>query len=135
MKAGLKEHQRPRLLSDNGSCYISDEMKLFIKEKKMKHVRGRPRHPQTQGKIERYHRSMKNIIKLEHYYTTGQLEVRMEEFVNYYNNERYHESLQNCTPADMYFGRQESIIKQREKLKRKTMNKRRQFHNLQLLNV
>jgi putative transposase len=135
MKAGLKEHQRPRLLSDNGSCYISDEMKLFIKEKKMKHVRGRPRHPQTQGKIERYHRSMKNIIKLEHYYTTGQLEVRMEEFVNYYNNERYHESLQNCTPADVYFGRQESIIKQREKLKRKTMNKRRQFHNLQLLNV
>ena len=101
----------------------------------MKHARGRPRHPQTQGKIERYHRSMKNIIKLEHYYTTGELEVRMEEFVNYYNNERYHESLENCTPADVYFGRQESIIKQREKLKRKTMNKRRQFHNLQLLNV
>jgi putative transposase len=61
--------------------------------------------------------------------------MRMEEFVNYYNNERDHESLQNCTPADAYFGRQESIIKQREKLKRKTMNKRRQFHKLQLLNV
>ena len=83
----------------------------------MKHVKGRRRHPQTQGKIECYHRSMKNIIKLEHYYTTGELEVHMEEFVNSYNNQRYHESLKNCIPADVYFGRQESIIKQREKEK------------------
>ena len=67
-KAGLNKSQRPKLLSDNGSCYISDEMKQFIKEKQMSHVRGRPRHPQTQGKIERYHRSMKNVVKLEHYY-------------------------------------------------------------------
>jgi len=68
-------------------------------------------------------------------FPTGQLEVSMEEFVNYYNNERYHESLQNFTPAEVCFGRQESIIKQREKLKIKTMNKRRQYHNFQMLNV
>lgn len=134
-KARLSKRQRPKLLSDNGSCYISQEMKNFMIEKGMNHVRGKPIHPQTQGKIERYHRSMKNIVKLEHYYSPGDLINSLEEFVDYYNNHRYHESLQNCTPADVYFGRQKSILKQRENLKQKTMRKRRNYHNLQMLNV
>ena len=134
-KAGLSKRQRPKLLSDNGSCYISQEMKNFMIEKGMNHVRGKPMHPQTQGKIERYHRSMKNIVKLEHYYSPGDLINSLEGFVDYYNNHRYHESLQNCTPADVYFGRQKSILKQRENLKQKTMRKRRNYHNLQMLNV
>ena len=135
LKAGLSKKRRPKLLSDNGPCYISQELKQFINDKNMKHIRGRPMHPQTQGKIERYHRSMKNIIKLEHYYFPEELKQRLAEFVDYYNNRRYHESLQNVTPADVYFGRAQSILNQRQITKEKTMNKRRKTHLKQMLNL
>ena len=59
---------RPRLLSDNGPSYVSSELGDWLKDKGIRHVRGRPYHPMTQGKIERYHRSMKNRILLENYY-------------------------------------------------------------------
>ena len=78
-------------------------------------------HPQTQGKIERWHRSMKNVVKLENYYLPGDLINRLEEFVDYYNNRRYHESINNLTPADVYYGRGETILQQREIIKQKTM--------------
>lgn len=134
-KAGLDKNNSPRLLSDNGSCYISSELAKYIQDKGMSHVRGRPMHPQTQGKIERWHRSMKNVVKLENYYLPGDLTNRLEEFVEYYNNERYHESLQNLTPADVYFGRSQEILDQRHLIKLKTMKKRRKQHLLQRLNL
>jgi len=134
-KAGLDKNNSPRLLSDNGSCYISSELAEYIQDKGMSHVRGRPMHPQTQGKIERWHRSMKNVVKLENYYLPGDLTNRLEEFVEYYNNERYHESLQNLTPADVYFGRSQEILDQRHLIKLKTMKKRRKQHLLQRLNL
>jgi len=134
-KAGLDKNNSPRLLSDNGSCYISSELAEYIQDKGMSHVRGRPMHPQTQGKIERWHRSMKNVVKLENYYLPGDLINRLEEFVEYYNNQRYHESIQNLTPADVYFGRGQHILEQRKKVKLKTMKKRRKQHLLQRLNL
>jgi transposase InsO family protein len=62
-------------------------------------TQGQPNHPMTQGKIERYHRSMKNQILLENYYLPGQLEARLAGFVDYYNTRRYHESLHNLTQS------------------------------------
>ena len=129
------QKQRPKLLSDNGPCYIGHGLKQFISDKNMEHIRGRPLHPQTQGKIERYHRSMKNIIKLEHYYFPEELKRRLEEFVDYYNDRRYHEPLQNVTPSDVYFGRAKSILDQRRITKEKTMRKRRKTHLKQMLNI
>lgn len=82
-------------------------------------VIGGPYHPMTQGKIERYHRSMKNRILLENYYLPGQLEHSVEEFVEYYTNSRCHESPDNLMPADVYFGRGQAILDRREKIKRK----------------
>ena len=134
-KAGLDKNNSPRLLSDYGSCYISSELAKYIQDKGMSHVRGRPMHPQTQGKIERWHRTMKNVVKLENYYLPGDLTNRLEEFVEYYNNERYHESLQNLTPADVYFGRSQEILDRRHLIKLKTMKKRRKQHLLQRLNL
>jgi Transposase and inactivated derivatives len=124
--AGLKEHQRPRLLSDNGPCYISSELKKYLNEKQILHIHGKPCHPQTQGKIERYHRTMKNIIKLDVYYSPEELIRRMEEFVYYYNYQRYHESLNNLTPADVYFGREKKILAERKRIKDRTILKRKQ---------
>ena len=117
---------RPRLLSDNGPCYVSGELKKYLKTQEMDHTRGAPYHPQTQGKIERYHRSMKNVIKLDNYYLPGDLEQEIAKWVNHYNNERLHESLDNVTPADMYFGRKEKILTKRDIIKEKTLQMRKQ---------
>ena len=90
---GLSEvrvRHKPRLLSDNGPCYISGELKDWLKKQDMEHTRGAPYHPHTQGKIERYHRSMKNV-----------------------------------TPADVYDGRRNEILDQRAMVKARTMTKRK----------
>jgi putative transposase len=91
-------------------------------------IHGKPLHPQTQGKIERYHRSMKNVVKLQNYYCPDELEKTIGEFVNYYNNERYHESLENLTPADVYSGRGEKILKLRKQIKTESMILRRNIY-------
>ena len=130
LRTGLKNNNPPRLLSDNGSCYISNNLADYLESVGMVHIRGAPNHPQTQGKIERYHRSMKNVIKLEHYYSPDELRYRLTEFVDYYNNRRYHESLQNVTPADVYFGRDQKILNKRKAMKQKTMKKRRKLYVL-----
>ena len=104
---------KPRLLSDNGSSYVSGDLADWLEDQKMGHVRGAPYHPQTQGKIERWHQTLKNRILLENYYLPGDLRLQIDAFVDHYNHQRYHESLQNLTPADVYFGRGETILKQR----------------------
>jgi len=73
LSSGMNIENPPKLLSDNGSCYISNNLAAYLESVGMDHVRGAPNHPQTQGKIERYHRSMKNVVKLEHYYSPGEL--------------------------------------------------------------
>jgi len=67
--------------------------------------------PMTQGKIERYHRSMKNRILLDNYYAPAELTERIREWVDYYNHQRYHEAIDNVTPADKYYGRDRVILK------------------------
>ncbi len=121
----VRVKHRPRLLSDNGPAYLSGELREYLGERGMSHTRGAPYHPQTQGKIERYHRTMKNVVKLQHYYFPSELEAALKDFVAYYNNERYHESLDNVTPADVYFGRQYAVLSERSKIKRRTMEKRK----------
>ena len=124
----------PKLLSDNGSCYISNELADYLQEKEIKHVRGRPLHPQTQGKIERYHRSMKNVVKLDNYFSPGQLEEKLKEFVHYYNYERYHESINNLTPAEVYYGKEAQKLKQRKLIKNRTLNARKKQYQKFSLN-
>jgi len=117
---------KPRLLSDNGPSYLSKELKDYLENQQIKHTRGAPFHPMTQGKIERYHRSMKNVVKLQNYYFPGDLEEEISRFVEYYNYQRYHESLNNLTPADVYYGRSRDILTKRDMIKRKTMRLRKQ---------
>lgn len=124
----VKVRHRPRLLSDNGPCYLSGELKKYLKERNIDHTRGRPYHPMTQGKIERFHRTLKNVINLDNYYYPWELEKQLKEFVNYYNHERYHESINNLTPADMYSGRREKVLNEREEIKQKTMKLRRNYN-------
>ena len=117
---------RPRLLSDNGSSYVSDDLAKWLERQDMRHTRGAPYHPMTQAKIERWHQTLKNRILLENYYLPGDLEAQIDAFVAYYNHRRYHDSIDNLTPADVYFGRGQTILLERERIKRKTIQNRRQ---------
>jgi transposase InsO family protein len=119
---------KPRLLSDNGSSYIAGELAEWMESQDMDHVRGAPYHPQTQGKIERWHQTLKNRILLENYFLPGDLKAEIEAFVTHYNHQRYHESLGNLTPADVYFGRGQTTLLKRERIKRKTFEQRRLQH-------
>jgi transposase InsO family protein len=119
---------KPRLLSDNGSGYISGDLAEWLDDKGMDHVRGAPYHPQTQGKIERWHQTLKNRILLENYFFPEDLKAQIEAFVDHYNHDRYHESINNLTPAAVYFGRGQAILQQRERIKRKTIETRRLQH-------
>jgi putative transposase len=71
-----------------------------------------------------------NRILLENYYLPGDLEQQIDAFVEHYNHVRYHESLNNLTPADVYFGRAETILVERERIKRATIANRRLQHQL-----
>lgn len=122
---------RPRLLSDNGPSYISADLADWLSAKGMDHVRGAPLHPQTQGKIERWHQTLKNRVLLENYYMPGDLEAQIGAFIEHYNHERYHESLGNVTPADAYFGRATAIIERRKRIKELTIKNRRLNHQRQ----
>ncbi len=115
----------------NGSSYVAEELADFLKTKGMGHVRCRPYHPQTQGKIERWHQTLKNRILLDNYYLPGHLEHEIGEFIRYCSHERYHESLNNLTPADVYFGRGQAILEKRRKLKEDTIRQRRLLHQMQ----
>jgi putative transposase len=126
-----KVAHRPRLLSDNGSSYISGDLADWLAAKGMEHVRGAPHHPQTQGKIERWHQTLKNRVLLEHYYLPGDLEEQISAFVNHYNHHRYHESLGNLRPADVYNGRGASILERRAMIKQQTIENRRLLHQQQ----
>ena len=111
--------------------YIAEALADFLKPYEINHIHGRAHHPQTQGKIERYHKSMKSIVKLNTFFFPWELEQAIADFVVYYNHERYHESLDNVTPADVYFGRQEEVLTQRQIIKHQTLLERRRI-NLQL---
>jgi len=120
---------RPRLLSDNGASYVAGDLARWLEGKGIAHIRGAPNHPQTQGKIERWHQTLKNRVLLENYFLPGQLEAAVAAFVDHYNHRRYHESLGNLTPADVYFGRRQTILEARDQIKKLTIRNRRLSHH------
>jgi putative transposase len=121
----IQVKHRPRLLSDNGPAFIAAALAEYLALHDIDHLHGRAHHPQTQGKIERYHRSMKAIVKLNTFFFPWELEQTIADFVVYYNTVRYHEALDNLTPADVYFGRTEEVLSQRELTKQRTLQDRR----------
>src|SRR5690242_15287503 len=101
---------RPRLLSDNGPSYVAGDLADWLGSRGMTHIRGAPRHPQTQGKIERWHQTLKNRILLEHAYLPGELEARVAAFVEHSNHTRAHESLGNLTRSEEHTSELQSHV-------------------------
>lgn len=96
---------RTALLSDNGAGYLSQQFGEYLRLVGVKHIIASPYHPQTNGKIERYHRTIKGNINLVPYEMPSELEEAIRAFIEYYNYRRYHEGLGDVTPYDVYTGR------------------------------
>jgi len=125
--AGIKalpETQRPTLLSDNGSGFISDELAKYLKIHGIRYIFGKPYHPQTQGKIERFNRRIKEGICLLVYCSPDELERALAEGIEAYN-ETPHEGLKNVSPNEVYAGRQEAVLAARLEKKRRTLARRK----------
>jgi len=120
---------RTFLLSDNGAGYLSRKFNEYLGLVGIKHIVASPYHPQTNGKIERYHRTIKGKINLIPYDTPSELENEIASFVQYYNCYRYHEALKNVTPRDVYTGRQIEILNYRKEMKAKTLEKRKRYNS------
>jgi len=122
---------RTSLLSDNGSGYVSRAFGDYLRLVGIRHILAAPFHPQTNGKIERYHRTLKGEINQLPRDLPSALKEAIEKFVEYYNHRRYHEALGNVTPADVYLGRREDILARRKEAKRQTLQARHE-HNQKL---
>jgi len=120
--------ERPALLTDNGSGYISRAMRDYLGWHGMRHLRAKAQHPQTIGKVERWHRTMKEEVTLVVHTSPDRLREAISRFVDYYNRERYHEALRNVTPDDVWYGRREAILRSRKQLQIRALVARREHY-------
>jgi putative transposase len=125
---------RTRLVSDNGSSYLSHAFEDDLRMLQIRHIRCAPHHPQTNGKIERFHETLKARLNLLVYTSAEELSRALGEFIEFYNRRRYHEGIGNVTPIDVYYGRREAILEQREEQKRQTLYERFRYNRGQKLN-
>ena len=123
--ADVPVEDRTSLLSDNGSGYISRLFKEYLQLVGIRHILAAPYHPQTNGKLERYHQTLKRDVNQLPYDVPRELEVAIREFVEFYNHRRYHKALKDITPADMLAGRRDEILGRRKEVKDRTINRRR----------
>jgi transposase InsO family protein len=119
---------RTRLLSDNGSGYVSRSFRDYLQLVGIRHILAAPYHPQTNGKLERYHQSIKREVNQLPYELPSQLEQAIADFVDYYNYHRYHKALGNVTPADVLYDRREQILEHRKEVQIQTINRRRDYN-------
>jgi putative transposase len=119
---------RTVLLSDNGAGYLSRQFGDYLRLIRVRHIVASPYHPQTNGKIERYHRSLKGEIKQLPYDMPSELGKSIAAFIEYYNYRRYHEGLGDVTPYDVYTGRYVEIMNRRKEAKNRTLQERRDYN-------
>ena len=121
----VQVEDRTRLLPDNGPGYVSRLSREYLQLVGIRPVFAAPYHPQTNGKLERYHETLKRGVNQLPYEVPRELEVAIGRFVDFYNYRRYHKSLKDITPADMLAGRREEILGRRGEVKDRTINKRK----------
>jgi putative transposase len=119
---------RTGLLSDRGPGFLARALEDYLRMLEIRHIYCSPYHPQTNGKLERFHGTLKARLNLLVFTSPEALREAMTEFIEYYNHRRYHEGIGNVTPADVYYGRREEILKRRKEQKQATLERRFQYN-------
>jgi len=122
---------RARMVTDNGPSYIGAAFEEYLRMHRMRHIRCSPHHPQTNGKLERFHETLKGRVNLLVWTSPEELRAAIAEFIEYYNQRRYHEAIGNVAPADVYYGRREEILNRREEQKQQTLYERFEYNRAQ----
>jgi putative transposase len=119
---------RTRLLSDRGPGFLARALEDYLRMLEIRHVYCSPYPPQTNGKLERFHETLKARLNLLVFTSPEALREAMAEFIEFYNCHRYHEGIGNVTAADVYYGRREEILKRRKEQKQATLQRRFQYN-------
>lgn len=125
--AGIKalpKESRPTLLSDNGAGFISEVLAKYLGQHGIRHIFGKPYHPQTQGKVERFNRRIKEGVCLLVYCSPGELKAAIKDGIERYNATP-HEGLKNVSPNDVYAGKKEEVLRLRAEKKARTLARRK----------
>lgn len=130
--AGVEEGNMPKLVSDRGPALVSEELNDYLKEEGIYHIFASPYHPQTNGKLERFHKTLKLNIYLYSYDRLDELKKNVGIFISHYNKSRYHESLGNVAPDDVYYGRREEIIEMRKQKRIFTIQRRKEMNQMKI---
>jgi RNA-directed DNA polymerase len=115
---------RTRFLSDRGPGFLARALEEYLRMLQIRHIYCSPYHPQTNGKLERFHETLKARLNLLVFTSPEALRVARAEFIEFYNHRRYHEGIGKVTPADVYYGRREGILKRRKEQKQATLDRR-----------
>ena len=129
LPAGKEKHPeaRPRIISDNGPQFMARDFKEFIRISGMTHVRTSPYYPQSNGKIERWHKSLKaECIRPGTPLTPEDARRLIQQYVDHYNTVRLHSAIGFVTPADMLAGRQKEIVAARDRKLEEARRQRQQ---------
>lgn len=132
VESGMSRQQatqqvKPRVISDRGPQFIAKDFKQFIRFSGMTHVKTSPYYPQSNGKIERWHREMKVSYRSREISSIGQAKMVVNEFVDEYNHYRLHSALGYTTPYDRYLGLDGELKSSRQKKLKKAALKRAEY--------
>jgi len=126
-------HAKPRLITDNGSQFVSKDFKELMTLLEMRHTFIRPAHPQSNGKLERFHRTLKTEeVRMSAYFDYEDARIRLGEWIRYYNEVRLHSAIYYLTPKEVFEGKTEKrLAERREKLYTANINRRAFWENLE----
>ena len=131
----LYPEAKPRIIHDNGSQYTNDDLKKLLAQLEIEDSKTRPFHPQSNGKIERFHRTLRTEhIRRTPYISASYAEIKMAEWITFYNSERLNGAIYYLTPDEVFEGRMKERLAERKNKLHTAIIKRQDYWKSQQIN-